>query len=129
MAVASKKAPKSLQKRRRDAVFATIYVLIYITICSAVLVAVEGDWSWIDAIYFSMATMSTVGYGDFYPSTSGTRFFAILMIILGVGLVFPLVAEAVSLIFMPITHGGRALLQRFFPPRYIDIEHNGSHDY
>jgi len=35
---------------------------------------VEG-WSIVDAIYFSVMTMSTVGYGDFAPSTPYTRSF------------------------------------------------------
>lgn len=34
----------------------------------------------IDALYFVAATMSTVGYGDHYPTTTGMRVFTIFMV-------------------------------------------------
>lgn len=45
---------------------------------------VEG-WSWIDALYFSVATVSTVGYGDFVPQTTFGKFFTAIYIVVGVG--------------------------------------------
>merc|ERR1712137_545261 len=51
-------------------------------------------WSFIDAFYFSMVTMSTVGYGTFLaPGTDGTKLFTCIYIIIGVGLVFPIMAN------------------------------------
>lgn len=45
---------------------------------------VEG-WTWIDSIYFSVITISTVGYGDFSPETSIGKIFTIFYIIIGLG--------------------------------------------
>ena len=45
-------------------------------------------WTWIDAFYFSVATASTVGYGDFVPSTELSRFLATIYIILSVSTFF-----------------------------------------
>jgi hypothetical protein len=41
--------------------------------------------SLIDAVYFSIATMATVGYGDIYPKTDVGKILAMVIIIGGVG--------------------------------------------
>lgn len=48
---------------------------------------IEG-WSLIDSFYTTIATLSTVGYGDFAPETTAGKFFVIFVIILGVGMMF-----------------------------------------
>ncbi|WP_270732171.1 potassium channel family protein [Shimia sp. Alg240-R146] len=45
---------------------------------------VEG-WSWLDAIYFSVITISTVGYGDFSPETAAGKIFTMFYLIIGLG--------------------------------------------
>jgi hypothetical protein len=45
---------------------------------------VEG-WSFLDSLYFCVVTLATVGYGDFTPRTSLGKFFTVLYIFLGVG--------------------------------------------
>lgn len=41
-------------------------------------------WSWIDALYFTVVTLATVGYGDLHPSSDGSRLFTIFFILIGV---------------------------------------------
>ena len=53
----------------------------------------EDDWSVIDALYFTMATVSTVGYGDISPSTSVMRIFTVFMIFVGIAAVFSQVQQ------------------------------------
>ena len=62
--------------------------------------------------YFCIVTMSTVGYGDFSPTTPATRFFTIMMMFVGIGVVFPVTAAAVGRISSPVTAKGRALLEK-----------------
>lgn len=45
---------------------------------------VEG-WSWLDSIYFSVVTISTVGFGDFSPETSLGKVFTMFYIVVGLG--------------------------------------------
>jgi voltage-gated potassium channel len=45
-------------------------------------------WSVFDAVYFTIVTISTVGYGDLAPSDDNSRLFTIVYIVLGIYLVF-----------------------------------------
>ncbi len=46
---------------------------------------VEG-WRWLDALYFSVITLTTVGYGDFAPKTDAGKLFTIVYIFIGLGI-------------------------------------------
>jgi len=48
-------------------------------------------WGWVDSLYFSMITLTTVGYGDFSPQTNGGKIFTIIYIIVGVGIILSFV--------------------------------------
>ncbi len=46
---------------------------------------VEG-WSWIDAYFFTVVTLSTVGYGSLVPATSLGKIAATVLIFAGLGI-------------------------------------------
>lgn len=50
-------------------------------------------WSFVDALYFSCVTFSTVGYGDIYPHTVAGKFFCCLFGISGIALLGAAVAR------------------------------------
>jgi len=64
------------------------------------------SWTFIDALYFSVVTISTVGYGDMTPSTDGSKAFTIIYIFFGITVVFSEVANASS--------GGLATIEEWF---------------
>jgi voltage-gated potassium channel len=46
---------------------------------------VEG-WSLLDATYFSVITIATVGYGDLAPKTAAGKIFTMIYVLCGIGL-------------------------------------------
>jgi voltage-gated potassium channel len=44
------------------------------------------DWGWVDSFYFTVITLTTVGYGDLAPSSSGSKLFTVFYIAAGISL-------------------------------------------
>lgn len=60
-----------------------IYVGIILLIDAGVYHWLEG-WDWIDSFYFVVITLTTIGYGDFTPTTPVTKLITIFYGINGV---------------------------------------------
>jgi hypothetical protein len=43
-------------------------------------------WSFIDALYFCVVTLATIGYGDLTPTTSLAKLFTVFYVINGIGI-------------------------------------------
>lgn len=73
--------------------FRSVLALVVMTLASGTIFfhQVEG-WSWIDAFYFSVTTMSTVGYGDLAPKSDLGKLFTTIYIVVAVGLFVALVS-------------------------------------
>lgn len=46
------------------------------------------EWSWLDSFYFSVITLTTVGYGDMAPQTDIGKVFTMVYLITGIGIIF-----------------------------------------
>ena len=51
------------------------------------------EWTIIESLYFCIATLTTVGYGDFSPTTPGTQIFTIVYILTGFGILVALLTS------------------------------------
>ena len=68
-------------------VYKLIVMLAILTITSGTIVYhIAEHWSWLNSYYFSVVTLSTVGYGDFVPTTPFAKIFTTLYIFVGVGI-------------------------------------------
>lgn len=43
--------------------------------------------TWVDAYYFTVITLTTIGYGDFSPTTTLTKVFTTLYVFVGLGII------------------------------------------
>jgi voltage-gated potassium channel len=55
-------------------------------------------WSWLDAFYFCVVTLGTVGYGDLTPTTPWGKVFTMVYIIVGLSIIGGFFATAGQLI-------------------------------
>jgi voltage-gated potassium channel len=66
------------------------------------------DWTIIQALYFCIVTLTTVGYGDFSPTTAGTQIFGIIYILTGFGVLVALLTSVAEQYLRLKAEGGPA---------------------
>src|SRR5512145_2312069 len=78
---------KALRTLLKDPKFRSLLYLTTLTLFTGTLFyhSVEG-WRLLDAFYFSVITLATVGYGDFTPQTDLGKIFTVMYIFLGLGI-------------------------------------------
>jgi voltage-gated potassium channel len=54
------------------------------------------SWSWLDSVYMTVITLSTVGFGEVNPLTPGGRVFTITLILFGIVALFDLLAAVAA---------------------------------
>ena len=73
---------------RRDPDFRTLVTLVFFTLLAGtIFYSLQEGWSLVDAFYFSVTTLTTVGLGDLAPTTTIGKLFTVVYIFSGLGLI------------------------------------------
>ncbi|MBI2667707.1 two pore domain potassium channel family protein [Candidatus Woesearchaeota archaeon] len=62
-----------------------VLIIIFLIIGTYSYHILEG-WDYIDSLYFSTVTLTTIGYGDLYPTNNVSKLFTVFFILSGVGI-------------------------------------------
>jgi len=66
----------------------TVLLTVLVIALGTVFYHYAEGWSWVDSYYFSIITLTTVGYGDLSPTTPLSKIFTSFYIISGLGIIF-----------------------------------------
>lgn len=77
-----------MQKKtaRKTVLFTTLSLLITLIAGGTLIFHHMEDWTWAQSFYFTIVTITTVGYGDLTPTTDASRLVTALFIIVGVAI-------------------------------------------
>jgi len=78
-------AARQAWDRHANKVIAGLAVLLF-GLGTVVYRLTEG-WEWVDSFYFSTIALTTVGFGDFTPSTTASKLFTVFYVISGIALI------------------------------------------
>ncbi len=84
--------------RRRLRIF--IVLFIGVTLFGTLGFMILENQPFLDALYYNIVTMSTVGYGDIHPTHPATRLLAIFIIVLGGGTFIGFIANASEMMLL-----------------------------
>jgi len=66
--------------------FSSLATLLSLLISGSLFYSQVEGWTLVDSFYFTVITITTVGYGDLAPTTTTSKLFTIFLIFMGVGL-------------------------------------------
>ncbi len=94
-----------VHNRSQYAAFVTVLLALIVLVMSSILeIMFESHarganiTSGMDALWWSVVTITTVGYGDFYPVTTGGRIVAFFVMVAGVGIIGSLASILASVL-------------------------------
>jgi hypothetical protein len=77
---------------RREPQFVSLGLLTLIAIASGTgFYSIVEGLRFVDALYFSVVTLTTVGYGDFAPQTDVGKLFTAVYVLVGIGILLTFV--------------------------------------
>jgi hypothetical protein len=72
---------------------ALVGAVAWLILIGTVFYSLSQDWSLVDSFYFTVMTLTTVGYGDLAPTGNGAKLATVAMQLSGIGLFVLLLSE------------------------------------
>jgi len=121
----NRKWKQLLQFLQRENVINLLVVILIIVLSSGALIALfEPNLSFSSGVWWSIVTLTTVGYGDISPSTVGGRILAVLIMFFGIGLLGMLSASLATLLIRKRMKEDRGMLASTVDSHIIICEWN-----
>ncbi len=84
---------------KTDEEFRFLFIFIIVLLLGATVFYTQTEhWSIVDALYFSVMTMATVGYGDLVPTSDFSKLFTIVYTFLSIGTFVAFTTKTVQII-------------------------------
>jgi voltage-gated potassium channel len=83
---------RAVRRSWKDPEFRGLVGLVVVTLLAGTLFYRQTEgWNLLDSLYFSVVTLTTIGYGDLSPSTAASKIFTIFYIFVGIGIILAFV--------------------------------------
>ena len=86
-----------MKKRWSFLTFVLVFIFVLLGV-SHIYCMVEG-WNYLDSIYFTVVTLTTIGYGDIAPITNAGKILTIFASFFGIAMVFYMISVIGSYLF------------------------------
>ena len=96
---------------RHEIIVATFFLFALLVVGTFGYVHLEG-WGWVDALYMTFITMSTIGFGEVEELSVAGRFFTIFIGLLGIGIVAYIATRSAQLLLADRNLRRRQLIKR-----------------
>lgn len=91
---------KAVHRAASDREFRALAFMTSVLLLSGTLFYSYAEgWNLLDSLYFSVMTMTTIGYGDLVPTTSLSKVFTIIYTFVSIGVFVSLAAKLASALF------------------------------
>jgi voltage-gated potassium channel len=101
----------SMDPSRREILVASAALVVVIAIGTVGYTLLEG-WPWIDGLYMTFITLSTIGFGEVRPLSPIGRFFTIFLALTGIGIVTFVAARSAQLLLASERLRERRMMKR-----------------
>lgn len=79
--------------------YVPIVILIIVILTGAFIYHNIEGWRYLDSVYFTVVTITTIGYGDFTPQTDAGKIITLFFPFIGIGLALYLFSSLEKYIF------------------------------
>jgi voltage-gated potassium channel len=105
--------PQRVNDAARSRLAFAAILIVSINVIGAIGIRWFEGFSWLDSFYTAVQTVTTVGYGDQAPTTSGGRVFAIVLMVSGAGTVLYALSALAQAVVQSEMVGGLGRRRRF----------------